>query len=146
MTKSKYLERRAALLKFINAYAAEHGVRPSAVTLSRRLGWSTSTCRGYLRRLGKELPLPPHKPPVHSRYASCRQSLLRLIQYHTKRQGFAPTQRWLAGETGLSPTTLRRYLYRLREEGWIEFVPGSARSLRVKEKLHRRTAKSPEKH
>jgi SOS-response transcriptional repressor LexA len=132
MTESKYIERRQALVEFICAYAAEHGVRPSAFTLSRRLGWSSSTCRGYLRRLGKELPLPPPRLPVHSRYASCRQSLLRLIQYHTKRQGFAPSQRWLAGETGLSPTTLRRYLYRLQDEGWIEFTPGAARSLRVK--------------
>jgi SOS-response transcriptional repressor LexA len=135
MSPSKYSERRKALVKFITAYVAEHGGSPSAATLSRRLGWSQNTCQGYLRRLGSELPLPASCRVRRDRYAFHRPRLLRLIQAFSARNGFAPTHRELASETGLSPTTLRRYLRRMQEEDWVDFQPGAARSLRVLKNL-----------
>jgi SOS-response transcriptional repressor LexA len=131
MTKSKYLERRPALVEFITAYAARHGCRPSAATLSRHLGWSKAACQGYLRRLAGELPLPAPAQRQWDRYASMRPQLLHLAQAYLAENGFAPTLRELAGETGLSLTTLRLYLRRMQQEGSLDFKPGRARSLRV---------------
>jgi SOS-response transcriptional repressor LexA len=128
---SKYAERRQALARFISEFAAAHGCCPSAAQVSRQMGWSKSSCQGYLRRLGAEQPLPAPCRRKRDRYALYLPQLLRLIQDYSAQNGFAPVTRELASETGLSPTSIRSYLRRMQQEGWIDFQPRTARSLRV---------------
>jgi len=131
MSISKYPQRRAILLAFVMKYIAKHSFTPSPSTLRRHLGWPQTACQGYLRRLRQELPLPPSAPSPRSRYPIHRPLLLRLIQEYTASNGFAPTLRNLAGETGLAPATLHKYLLRMQAEGLVEYRPGISRSIRI---------------
>jgi hypothetical protein len=132
MTPSKYPQRRLVLLSFVQPYIAEHGFTPTPTTLSRLLGWPQSACTGYLQRLRLELPLPTTRPSKPTSYLFHRQPLLDLIKTYTAQKGFPPTLRDLASETGLSPTTLSKYLRCMRAEGLVDYAPGITRSMRVK--------------
>jgi hypothetical protein len=132
MPDSKYLQRRAALVCFVRGYLLENGFTPSAATLSQALGWPASTCQEYLRRLRKEIPLPAPSSNNQRRYLVHRQHLLELIEEFYALYGYAPSLRWLAAESDLSPTTLGKYLRCMRAQGLVDFNEGVARSIRVK--------------
>jgi len=133
MSASKYTQRLPALQDFVQAYIAEHGYTPSASTLSRRLGWPQTVCQGYLERLRSEISLPPSRPAKGRAYRFHRPRLLQLIQTYASENGLAPTLRSLAGESGLSTTTLRKYLRCMQDEGLVDYEPGIPRSIRVRE-------------
>jgi len=132
MPDSKYLQRREALVCFVRAYLLECGDTPSPTTLSQALGWPASTCQDYLRRLRKEILLPSPSFSNRRRFLAHRQHILELIQEFYALHGYAPSLRWLAVESGLSPTTLGKYLRRMREQGLVDFSKGIPRSIRVK--------------
>lgn len=130
MPRSKFRQRRKALVGFVRAYLLECGCTPSPTLLSQALGWPASTCQAYLKRLRKEILLPPSSN--RQRFLAHRQRILELIQEFYALHGYAPSLRWLAVESDLSPTTLGKYLRILREQGLIDFDEGIPRSIRVK--------------
>jgi hypothetical protein len=132
MPASKYFQRRAALVCFVSAYLLECGDIPTPATLRQALGWPVSTCQNYLKRLRLENLLPSPSFPKQRIFQAHRQHLLELIQEFYALHGYAPSLRWLALESGLSPTTIGKYLRRMREQGLVEFNQGIPRSLRVK--------------
>jgi hypothetical protein len=131
MPDSKYLQRLAALDCFIRAYLLESGFTPSPTVLSQALGWPASICQEYLKRLRKEILLPSPSFSNQRRFLAHRQHILELIQEFYALHGYAPSLRWLAMESDLSPTTLGKYLRILREQGLVDFDEGVARSIRV---------------
>jgi hypothetical protein len=132
MPGSKYLQRRETLVCFVRAYIAESGFTPSPATLSQVLGWPASTCQEYLSRLRKEAQLPTPSSPNQRRFLMHRQHILELIREFYILHGYAPSLRWLALESDLSPTTLGKYLRLMREQGLVDFQEGIPRSIRVK--------------
>jgi DNA-binding IclR family transcriptional regulator len=132
MPASKYLQRREALVCFVRAYLLECGDTPSPTILSQALGWPASTCQDYLTRLRKEILLPSSSFSRRRRFLAHRQHILELIQEFYALHGYAPSLRWLAVESGLSPTTLGIYLRRMREQGLVDFSQGIPRSTRVR--------------
>jgi DNA-binding IclR family transcriptional regulator len=132
MPASKYLQRREALVCFVYGYLAECGFTPSPGTLSQVMGWPKSTCQEYLKRLRRELPLPTASSPSQYRYLKYRQEILELIRVFSDLHGYAPSLRWLAVESDLSPASVLKYLRRMREQGLLTFDEGVARSIRVR--------------
>jgi hypothetical protein len=132
MPGSKYLQRRAALVFFVRAHIAENGFIPSPATLSQALGWPASTCQEYLKRLRREIPLPVPASPEQHRFLRHRQHILELILEFNTQHGYAPSLRWLASESDLSPTTVGKYLRRMRAQGLVDFEEGIPRSIRLK--------------
>ena len=131
MPDSKYLQRREALVCFIRAYLLESGFTPSSAVLSQAFGWSVSTCQDYLKRLRKEILLPSPSFSNRRRFLAHRQHILELINEFYALHGYAPSLRWLALESDLSPTTLGKYLRILRAQGLVDFDEGVARSIRM---------------
>jgi DNA-binding transcriptional ArsR family regulator len=131
MPDSKYLQRREALVCFVRAYLFEYGYTPSPTILSQALGWPASTCQDYLRRLRKEILLPSSSFSNRKRFLAHRQQILELIQEFNALHGYSPSLRWLAVESGLSPTTLGKYLRILREQGLVDFDERVSRSIRL---------------
>jgi DNA-binding IclR family transcriptional regulator len=138
MPASKYLQRREALICFVCEYLADCGFTPSAVTLSQVMGWPISTCQEYLKRLRREILLPAPSSPSQRRYLKYRQVILELIRVFSELHGYAPSLRWLAAESDLSPTTTRKYLERMRQQGLVAFDEGVPRSIRVKKNSSKR--------
>jgi DNA-binding IclR family transcriptional regulator len=129
-----YLQRRAELVGFVRGYIEENGYTPSPTILSQALGWPRSTCQGYLKQLRQEFILPNVSSSYQRRYYRNRKRLLELVRTFSLQHGYAPSLRWLAGESNLSPTTLSKYLRHMREEGLIDFNEGILRSIRAKSK------------
>lgn len=131
MSPSKYQQRREALLSFVQASIAQNGCTPSAAAVSKKFGWSPNACQGYIRQLRDEMDLPPAPPTYRGRCPLHSHLLLELIRSHTAQHGYAPSLRWLAGESGLSITALRKHLRKLQGRGLVDFEPGIPRSLRL---------------
>jgi hypothetical protein len=132
MPASKYLQRREALVCFVCSYLSECGFTPSPATLSQVMGWPISTCQEYLKRLRREILLPAASSPSQRRYLKYRQEILEHIRVFFDQHGYAPSLRWLAVESDLTPTTFGKYLRRMREQGLVDFDEGVPRSIRVK--------------
>jgi SOS-response transcriptional repressor LexA len=128
-----YLQRRSELVDFVRGYIEENGFTPSPTILSQALGWPRSTCQGYLKQLRKEIPLPGASSSYQSNFDKNRKHLLQLIRAFSSQHGYAPSLRWLAGESNLSPTTLHKYLRSMREAGLIDFNEGVLRSIRERD-------------
>ncbi len=56
---------------------------------------------------------------------------LRAVQSLADREGYPPTLREVAGDRGLSVTTVHGHLDRLREDGMLTWVSGRPRTMRL---------------